>query len=93
MKEIWKVSTNPINWQNENGSALLGWWWALWLLSGFLGQASFRMSMRADTISSLEASTTVCIISELIDIPLYIVAVSLITAIYTKQEKLVKKMV
>jgi len=91
MKEIWKVSTNPANWQNENGSALLGWWWALWLISGFLGQASFRMSMRADTISSLQASTTVSILVGIIDIPLYLVAVSLITSIYTKQENLVKK--
>jgi len=90
MKEIWKVSTNPTNWQNEGGSALLGWWWALWLISGFLGQASFRMSMKADTIISLQASTMVSILSGIIDIPLYIVAVSLITAIYTKQEKLVK---
>jgi hypothetical protein len=51
MKEIWKVSTNPVNWQNGNGSCLLGWWWALWLISNFLGQAVFRMSMRADTIT------------------------------------------
>jgi len=90
MKEIWKVSTNPTNWQNEGSSALLGWWWALSLISGFLGQASFRMSMKADTIISLQASTMVSILSGIIDIPLYIVAVSLITAIYTKQEKLVK---
>ena len=88
MKEIWKVSTNPINWQKEDGSSLLGWWWALWLICSFLGQASFRLSMRADTISSLQASTTVSIISGLIDIPLYIVAVSLISTIFTKQKKL-----
>jgi hypothetical protein len=93
MKEIWKVSTNPANWQNERGSSLLGWWWALWLISNFLGQAAFRMSMRADTISSLQASTTISIISRIIDIPLYIVAVSLISTIFTKQERLVKKYV
>lgn len=91
MKEIWKVSTNPPNWKNERGSPLLGWWWALWLISGFVDQASFRMSMRADTISSLKDSTTVSILSGILDIPLFIVAVSLVTAIYTKQEKLVKK--
>ncbi|MEA2031569.1 MAG: DUF4328 domain-containing protein [Patescibacteria group bacterium] len=90
MKEIWKVSTNPTNWQNENGSALLGWWWALWLTSNFLGQAVFRLSMRADSISSLQASTTVSIISEIIDIPLYIVAVSLISSVFTKQDNLVR---
>lgn len=91
MKEIWKVSINPANWQNESGSALLGWWWALWLVYNFLGQVVFRMSMRADTISSLKASTTVSIISEIIDIPLCLVSVSLISTIYTKQERLVKK--
>lgn len=91
MKEIWKVSTNPDNWQNETGSPLLGWWWALWLISNFLGQASVRFSMRADTISSLQASTTVSIISGVMDIPLCIVAVSLISTIFTKQEKLVRK--
>jgi hypothetical protein len=91
MKEIWKVSTNPKNWQKENGSGLLGWWWALWLISGVLGKASFRLSMRADTISLLQASTTLSIVSELIDIPLYIVSVSLISTIFTKQEKLVRE--
>ena len=91
MKEIWKVSTNPTNWRNESGSGLLGCWWALWIISNVLGQASFRMSMRANTISSLQESTTVSILSGIIDIPSYIVAVSLISTIFTKQEKLVKK--
>jgi len=89
MKEIWKVSTNPANWQNETGGAVLRWWWALWLISGFLGQAAFRMSLQADTISALQASTTVSIASGIINIPLYIVAVSLISAIFAKQEQLV----
>ena len=91
MKEIWKVSTNPANWQDETGGAVLRWWWALWLISGFLGQAAFRMSLRADTISALQASTTVSIISGIINIPLYIVAVSLISSIFAKQEQLVNQ--
>jgi hypothetical protein len=91
MKEIWKVSTNPTNWQNEKDSPLLGWWWALWLISGFLGQASFRMSIGADTISSLQASTTVSIISGMVDVPSYLVAVSLISEISAKQHKLVRR--
>jgi hypothetical protein len=91
MKEIWKVSTSPANWQNEMGSPLLGWWWALGLIAGFLGQASFRMFMKADTVSSLQASTTMSIVSGVIDIPLYIVAVSLVSAIFAKQENLVRR--
>ncbi len=93
MEEIWKVSINPLNWQNEQGSPLLAWWWVLWLISGFLGQASFSMSMSADTISSLQASTTVSILLGIVDIPLYIIAVSLVSEIFKKQEKLVRKIV
>lgn len=91
MKEIWSVSTNPAKWENEKASPLLKWWWALWLISGFIGQISFRLTMRADTVSSLLASTNVSIISGIIDIPLYIVAVSLISTISTMQEKLAEK--
>lgn len=91
MKEIWSVSTNPAKWENEKASPLLKWWWALWLISGFIGQISFRLTMRADTVSSLLALTNVSIISGIIDIPLYIVAVSLISTISTMQEKLAEK--
>ena len=91
MKEIWKVSKNPINWSNEYGSPLLGWWWTFWLLSNFLGQIVFRTSMSADTISSLKVSTTASIASGIVDISLYIIAVSLITAISLNQEKLVNE--
>ncbi|HEU5116180.1 MAG TPA: DUF4328 domain-containing protein, partial [Isosphaeraceae bacterium] len=34
MKEIWQISHGPSHWQANPGSALLGWWWALWLISG-----------------------------------------------------------
>jgi len=90
MKEIWKVSTNPIDWENETDSSLVGWWWGLWLISGFVGQISLRMSSAADSISSLQDSTTVSIISGIIDIPLYIVMVLLVSAISTRQENLVR---
>ncbi len=88
MKETWKISKNPADWQSQAGSALLRWWWALWLIAEFLGKFSFRMSMRADTVSSLKDATVMSIISEIIRIPLCIVAVSLVSAVYTMQERL-----
>jgi len=90
MKEIWKVSKNPSNWQKVTDSTLLGWWWALWIISNIMGQIIFQMTMRVDTVSSLKDLTTASIISGIIDIPSYIVAVSLITAVFINQEKLVK---
>ena len=31
MREIWRASANPSEWRGQPGSAVLGWWWALWL--------------------------------------------------------------
>lgn len=91
MKEIWKVSTNPANWQYEKGSALLRWWWALWLISDFLWYYLSGMSMRVKTINYLQIYTAISILSRVFEISLDIVAISLITTIHNKQEKLVKK--
>jgi hypothetical protein len=88
MKEIWKVSSDPKNWQAQQGNALLRWWWALWLISGFLGQLTFRMSMNVNSLSSLEAATMVSIMSSIVEIPLILVAMTLVTRIIEKQTRL-----
>jgi hypothetical protein len=88
MKEIWKISNNPAAWQNESGSPLLGWWWVSWIISIVLGQISFRMSLAANTVDSLKESTVMSIISAIVDIPLCIVGVSLVSAIFTQQKRL-----
>ena len=32
MREIWRASASPDDWRQQPGSALLGWWWVLWLV-------------------------------------------------------------
>lgn len=90
MKEIWMVSADPVNWRTQKTGALLGWWWALWLLSNFLGQAVFRMSMEVDSLESLERMTIVSIVHYLVAIPLAFVAISLVSTIIGLQTKLIK---
>jgi len=90
MKEIWQVSRDPMNWQAQKGDGILGWWWALWLISGFLGNMTFRMSMNVDSPSSLEAATMVSIISSIVEIPLIIVAVTMISRITDMQANLTR---
>lgn len=92
MREIWTVSENPLDWQDEPGGPLIAWWWTLWLVSSVLGQVSFRLSIRAETIDALQVSTVASIISNIVDIPLNIIAISLVSAIFVKQEHLVGKM-
>lgn len=88
MKEIWKVSSDPKRWQTRQANPILGWWWALWLINGFLGQITFRMSMHANTAESLQAATAVSILFSLFEIPLILVAMKVISRIVEKQAKL-----
>jgi hypothetical protein len=90
MKEIWNVSKNPTNWKKENGSSLVGWWWALWVISCFLGQVIFRNSTNAVTIDELQASTSLSIFASMIGIPLCLVAINMIKRIATMQARMIK---
>ena len=89
MKEIWKTSKNPANWENEQGSPLLVWWWTLWLFSILFGKFTFRGVMRADTITKLSEATIVTIIDSFIWIVLTAVAISLVSRIFEMQRDFV----
>jgi hypothetical protein len=91
MKEIWQASKNPDEWSSQSVSPILGWWWALFLISGVLGQMSFRLSMQANNISTLSTSTVVSIVSALVEILLCLVALSLVTNIFRMQEELLQR--
>ena len=89
MKEIWQVSSNPMQWKSERSSPLLRGWWALWLLCGFFGQASFRMALNANSVSELGSATIISLASSLISVPLTGIAIALVKSIAAKQERLV----
>ena len=91
MKEIWKASRNPNAWKDQPGSPLLGWWWTLWLISNVLGQQSWKMSLRAKTLSEFESATVVSIVSDVIDIPLMIVAICLVGKVIIMQKEWLSK--
>lgn len=81
MKEIWQASKNPENWSTEPAPPILGWWWALFLVSGFLGQTALRMSIQANSLSALSNATLVSVLAGLVDFPLCFVALNLVTDI------------
>jgi hypothetical protein len=81
MKKIWKVSKEPSNWQMQDASPLLNWWWALWLIAIFISNFSFSTTME---------STIVAIITGSIKIILTVVSISLVSNIYNMQERLIK---
>lgn len=88
MKEIWQVSGNPRRWEVEPAGGILTAWWTLWILCNIIGQAVFRMSMAADTPEKLQTATSVSIFASILDIPLSIVAMKMISTIHARQVRL-----
>lgn len=85
MKEIWQASNNPTDWQQQTLPSLLPLWWGLWLASNFLGQAVFRLSLRAEEVQTLMILNIVTQISDVLDIVLAVVFLSLVNKIYHAQ--------
>jgi uncharacterized membrane protein YhaH (DUF805 family) len=60
-------------------SSYLGWWWALWLISTFLGQIIFRLAFKSGSdINSLLTYTAMQIVSSVLLIPLALITVKVI---------------
>jgi hypothetical protein len=85
MKEIWKASINPDNWNEVTASPILSWWWFFWLTNKFLGQAVIRMSLRAKEIPELKAVNLAYQASDVVSIVLALVTMALVNGIYQAQ--------
>lgn len=57
MKEMWQSNYHSVNeqpdWRDSTVSGLLGWWWGLFLVGGWIGSAAARIYFRNDDIDSL----------------------------------------
>jgi hypothetical protein len=84
VRQIWQASRNPLNWVNEPAPALLNVWWTLWLAGNFLGQMSLRLSLR-DSVDAQRAGEIVSVVSDVLDVPLCLVAIRLVKSIYDLQ--------
>jgi len=83
MQELYEKTREVLTAQNPEASIILshsmvGWWWALWILSNILGQFVYRYTMKAKSIDELITATVASIISNLVAIPLGIIAISVI---------------
>jgi hypothetical protein len=86
MKDLWRASHHPASWATTSASSILPTWWTLWLVSSFLGQMSFRVTMAAKGLEALQAATCLQILCEAVDIPLCLVAMALVTQIANVQK-------
>ena len=64
---------------------LLGWWWTLFLGAQILAQIGFRLSKSIDSVDSAMIASGFITASDIVSMPLDIVAMLLVTKIAANQ--------
>ena len=85
MKEIWKASKEPANWQHQSVSSLLPWWWVFWLASAFIGQLSSRLLLLAQDVDDYIGINRFSILADALNIPLILILLAIIGRVYEMQ--------
>ena len=90
VNEAWQASDPGAagdDWPSARYAPLIGWWWVLFVISGFVGNFAARMLLRGDTASELIAASWVYVGSEGLAIPAAILAILLVRGINRRQEE------
>ena len=72
------------DWQNRPAPGLLSTWWGFWLLCNFLGGIALRIAL-SDDPSVLALSPWFDVVDGLVDVPLALLALSVVKAIHRRQ--------
>ena len=78
----------------KNGELIIGLWWALFIISNFIGRYVLKTAFKQDTIEQLIESSQVTLISDIMQIPeglLVILIVYRLSKMETKLANEVKK--
>lgn len=89
LKEIFKAS-HPghfEDWEKAPRPGIMPLWWTLWIVGNSLGQAILRTSFYAETIDELLASSWLLMYSNVLDIPLGIVVIGLVSTLHDWQSR------
>ncbi len=99
MREVWHGS-DPAGFERDVGAggpairnqlgtpSLVGWWWALFLFSSFLGNITARMASASNqTLAQLQALSALLVFSDLLDVPSALVAIRLIGRVTSWQSE------
>lgn len=90
MREVWHgsdpagaerdTSSDGPSIRNQLGTPkLVGWWWALFLISAFMGNITMRMGFADNpTLDQLQALSALLVLSDLIEIPSAVIALLLV---------------
>lgn len=83
MKELYVetekfLRNNAPSYTKTTSTAIVGWWWAIWIISTIVDRINFNISQKAETLDEINTSTIWSIATSLIGIPLAILAIKVI---------------
>jgi len=85
MREIWQASAAATHWQQQPRGGILPLWWTFFLLSNFLSNISFRLSLWAKTLPDFILASGVSAVGDVVDVVSTIIALILVTQIFRMQ--------
>jgi spore maturation protein SpmB len=72
----------------SHSTLILGFWWALWIISNYIGNYVLKSAFKAETIENFLNSTIADMVMSMIGIPLAILTVMIIKSYSMKEELL-----
>jgi hypothetical protein len=91
MKQIWQVSANPDDWENQPGSPVLTSWWTFWVLANLVGNIANVISRGAETTAGLQVATLAALASCICSLAVSVAAIILVRTLLQRQEALVAR--
>jgi len=85
MVEIWKASGEPLQWRSQPTPALLGSWWAFWVLTNLLGTIVWVGSRNSDDPSTMAAMTYVTVADLIVDVVATVLFMMVVLSVNRRQ--------
>ncbi len=83
MRDLAKASRSPRQWELEDTPPVIIIWWVFWLIAEFMGRAT----LRTHTVPELSNLTVLQLISGVLSIPLYLLALYIVRRIARDQSE------
>lgn len=96
MREIWSETQRVIRRRNssyiiKSGGLIIGAWWALFVLSNFIGKYVLNTSFKTDTLEQLILSTEAYLISDLLQIPEALLVILIVHRLSKMERKMAEE--
>ena len=87
IREMWKASANPRDWQAGSAPLIIPLWWGFWLAAGITASLAFRLDLEFGKEAG-SASDTLYFASDLFTIPALLLLARIIAGIQAMQSRL-----